>query len=1101
MPHIGNSETLPSIGSGAYIEVGKDDDGNLPINPTHDILLEDESRKIGLVLCDGKGKPLPENFSIVPYPKMASKIREGSAKYDDGIGPFSDEALINFSGGRGVRYRDEKAGSYYEGFRADTRQEGRAQISAAETFIPGIRHYQENWFGDNKDYEWEDVGQLGYTQEFTADADYNMSEIRWLWRRTGYIVPGGGIPPSFMTITLKVKNGATLGTFNILNPYDTFGEDEPGRDNCGHFGNDHNMKTMVLSAYQLTDGAAEIIALTSGTVYEIVITSVFWGGTALNDDHTVKILTDGSNLYYRVLDDTVDFKCLYFEYLGGYYCITQPIDRSASKLYLLGKRGLADSNAGQMGKLIDGSNPFTADELIGGIVHIVGGTGMAEEKPFRYVTDNGVGDATVDEDWIIQHTTNTAYYVEYNKYTLIKTFNYYATDVEVADRVIHIAFGQDDYHHWLRYGNDDGVWTEEYSSNPVYAWRANHLLAIHNPVYPERRQVFDLYVARNMKSYLDRDYPNNVMMMTTPPLWGTPMFVLGQLVDNAPWIYSQDENAPNIDVYSDRGWFAVDAAAAFTTGSIAERRMPAVDMSQAEMISFSLSSNIGFDAGDLYLTFGDGKDEWSVDLPQIIAEDDMHDKKKWYVVKLQEPVSPKTGAGDMPDWTKIDRVLLKSATDLGAYKLKFGESGFLLINRDFNNNRYELGMNENINKLIEYGGGAGQETKKPWVITDKWFYYIENGEIKPLYLPELKEYAHYKNGQAVIVWGVYLVANVGETVQRYYQGRMDSIGPDRGDFPTGKIPGSFAGYGGQFFSSFGNRILVRRNSVWHELYNGGMWSGIDEGHGLSWREVGEVTTMDIRGMADKSDRLYFNNGADVGYIPLEARPESKKGKDYWNYGPEAVIRTSVITSSRREVEKYFNAVRVVAEYLDVNGDDANGLGPDTEQWVEISYKTSEDTDWQILDGIYDTMPVERIQFSDDYDVEGLSIELEIRLYTANSDYSPQLMAVIVESMERIKVNFSRQLQCRLYAGNDKTKLEGDTVGVGADDQTGEQKWTLLKTWMNRVLPVLMKTNSVFVPETYVFIEPVMHRPVMVKRDANDNEMHIFPFTVTEVWDE
>lgn len=1100
MPYIGSSEKLPATGSGANVKVGTDPNGDMYKNPTHDIeLIDSDDLKIGLVLCDGQGKPLPENFSIAPSPKMASKIREGRGKHDDQIGPFSDEALVNFSLGRGVRYRDEKAGAYYEGFKADTRIPGRVTIAAAEKFIPGIRHYQENWFDDGKDYEWEDVGQNGYTQEFTADDDYNMSEIQMLWRRTGTTGHEGGEIPAMFTITLKVKGGATIGTYNIMQAYYKYVDDEVGGVQTGEVGDTHNMKTLLITSYLLTTkpgiggASAETIALTSGTTYEIVISSCGWI-VGLDDDHTFKLLTDGTNAYYRVLDDTVDFKCLYFEYKGGYYCITQPIDRTASKLYLLGKRGIADSNAGQMGKLIDATNPFVADELIGGIVHITGGPGYAEEKPFRYVTDNEVGNATLDEDWIIEHTTNTAYYVEYPKWTLIKTFSYYATDAKVADQVIHIVFGQDDYHHWLRYGNDDGTWTEEYSSNPVYAWRGNHLLAIHNPAYPERRQMFDLYIARNMKTYLDTTYPNNVMLMNTPPYWGVPMMILGQLVDNAPWIYGQDDYHPNVESYADRGWWAVDVAAAFTTGGMASRHMaPAIDMSKAEMLAFSLSSTIDFAAGDLFLRFGDGSNEWDVDLPAITEEDDIDSDWKWYVINLQAAVSPKAGGGDMPDWTKIDRVILRSATDKGAYKLKFGESGFLLLNRDFNNHRYELGMNEKITNMLEYGGGSGQETKKPWVLTDKWWYYIEDGQLKPLYLPEMKELSHYKNGQAACVWDVYMISNVGETAQRYYQGRLDSIGPDVGDFPTGKIPGAFVGYAGHLFGSWGNRILVRRNSAWHELYNGGMLAGIDPDHGLSWREVNEVTTMDIRGMADESDRLYFNNGADVGYIPLEFRPEAKKGKSYWNFGPEAVIRTSTITSSKREVEKYFNAVRIVAEYLDVYGDDANASS--VEQWVEISYKTSEDTDWQILEGIYDEMPAERIQFSDSYDVKGLSIELEIRLYTANSDYSPVLMAAIVENLERNKVNFSRQLQCRLYAGNDINKQDQP------DDQTGEQKWTYLKTKMNSPLPVKIKMNSTFTPETYVFIEPVLTRAVMIRHDANDNEMHICPFNVTEVWDE
>lgn len=1108
MPYVDSTENLPAIGSGADIAVGNDGNGDQYDLPTHDISLEDAgyedggagTRRIGLVLCNSQGVPLPESFSVAPYPKMASKIREGRGGYDDSIGPFSDEALEMFSGGRGIKYRDKKSDGYYEGFKADTRKKGAVYVGPAEKYIPGIRHYEENWYNDKGDtYKWYATEGNEFIVEFTTTAAFNMTEIQILMKRKGEI-------PTAPTLawTLRIKGGADVASASMTSPYtvnvhDAIKENQGNTD--GQFGDDYNMKLIVIGA-EFLDNPNTTIALTDATTYELVLAA---NGNA-DADNCYEILCDQSdNPYYRVLDDTGDFECIYIEYLGGLYCITQPADKTASKLYLLGYRGLADDNSGDKSLLNDSGASWVVDELIDGYAMVVGGPGSEEDKPFRLITDNTGTTATVDEDWIVTHTTDTMYYLMYDHWKLIKTFSYYVTDAKVAGRVIHLAFGKNQNHRWLRYGNQDGVWTEEYAAAPAYGWKADKFLPIQNTGYKSRRRMYDIYIAQNNEygagGNSDMYYPNNLMQMTTAPYFGTPLMILGLLEDTTPWHDASPQHEPgalNVDVYPDRGYMAIDVAEPFGTGSLASRKWAtARDMSKAEMIGFGLKSSIDLAAGDLQLEFVDGLDAWLVDFPAITAEDDMHDEFRWYVVKLQEPESPKVG----DDFARFDGIIeleIKSTVDKGAYKLKFAEPGFVLLTRNLNNNRYEFDEREKINNLLEFGGGSGQASKKPWIITNQWFYYIENGELKPLYLQELKKFKHYKNGLAACVWDVYLVANVGHTVQRFYQGRLDSIGPDKSDFSPEKIPSSLVAWGGHLFGSFGNRIMVRRNSVWHEYWNGGMQAGVDPDHGLSWREYDTVNSLYILGMEDEPDKLFFNRGADVGYVQLVLNPQehiqtSSAGSKY-KFGPEAVIRTSVITSNKREIEKYYHAVRIVQQNLNVNGGKGSGVG-----YVEIAYRTSEDdtpdVGWNSVEDHFEDTPKERHQLTTDYDVKGTHIELEIRINNYSNNISPVLQAVILENLEREIVNFSRQLQCRLYAGNDIDKQNKH------DDQTGEQKWAQLKTWMNSPLPVKMKTNSKFVPETYLFIEPVISTPVIIRRDAKDNEMYICPFSVTEVHDE
>lgn len=1040
------------------------------VDPSHHLKLTDSSStELGLICADAQGNRV-SRVGVNPYPTMASQLRQGRGKHADRVPPFEDIPLSDFSGGMAMLHHDEDASKYLEGYRMDTSQAGRMMLGGRERYTKGIRDFNESVPSGSIRSDFASLFTGGATSvqsaTFTVSAINGTSyagdkAIVWLKKvgsPTGNVTltlikDPDGTPSTEQTVTYAAASCSVAAPYAV--EFDWTGTETMADADAGW---------AIKVAYSAGD------------------TSNYIG---------VHGFSATSTPYYRVLDNTGAYNMLFFEYRGGFYGITQPEDRGNSSLYILGTRALADANTGNLDRLADSDKNFSSagyDVQVGDLVKIVAGPGSEEDQPWRSVTAAYDNYVEVSPDWVIEHTVNTEYVIITDTWELLDVndtgtdFGAYVTDVAVTDRVIHIAMGQDDEHHRLRYGNNDGTWTFEGevggTTEAQELWEASKFLPVRiDRNVPERETYFDLWVARNHQyssTSTDTVYPNNIMKLAVPPYWDSPYFYLGQLTDNLPWIKNE---YTNVDSYADRRWAAIEWNATFTTGSIAAKALdPPVDMSEAELILFSMSTDTELAANDLTLTLGDGDDTLVLNFPQIFAEDDMNSSRRWYEIPLHAAASPPSGS-DFPDLTKIDRVLIKVAVDKNAIvKIKLGKDGMLLASRDALE-KYSLDFGERINNMVEYGGGAGQVSRKPWVGTNKNLYYVESGQLKPIYLRELEELEHYRNCEGMCVNDVYLYFNQGEKIQRYYAGHLDNVGPDAEyGLPEARrgIPCSMASYPGKVLScvdagtSGTSTVMYRKNHGWHEFYRAPL--------------AGErIKRIHVLGRDDITDQVFISEGSDVLWVPISVNPEYDSDYEHTNFGE---IVTSRVYGGLRETEKYYHALTTIQEEHIQGGEYAE---------IYIDYRTSESpTTWVAISDDFATVPRERNSLVSTNDVKGRWIQFRVRFETEINEYSPILVSLVLDAVERLDVNNTYSYTVELKEGT-----TNDLAGY-QETQTGVAKLTQLETWVDSPLPLTLNTCSAFEDDKLVFLEGVRKRVLYHTVDDKEQEVRLADLTLIEV---
>ena len=1016
--------------------------------PSHHLkLVGPASNEVGLICVGPGGKHIP-GVVVSPYPPSASRIAEGRSKHSDKNPPFTDIALQDFSGGFGVLHHDEDESKYLEGYMMATSQLGRPSLQGRPTYTKGLREFNEYQPATSVLMSWRQA--YGATNPdtvvsfTTSAAGYNADKAILYLRKVG--TPTGNVTVTLISGADTVEQTVVLAATDL--PYH--------------------------SPYYVEFDWTGVEALAGSTAYKININ--YEGGDASN---RIEIFYDATNgkFPYRVLDDTAPFTLRMFEYRGAIYGVTQPADRSNSKLYLLGYRGLADSNTGALTTTLDGTNQFTVDELIGYEVRIMGGPGSQEVQTWRTITDNEIGSVT-HATWTIEHTADTEYIITDDTWRLINALDFYCTDVAVTDRVLYLAAGPDDYLHRMRFGNNDQTWTFEGEigvSEVAEEFHASVLCAIPHKNIHGRRKTYDLFTARNNNYVGDKIFPNSITKYNTPPFWGSPYMAIGQLTDHRSWVA---EEVDNVIQSSDRMWARLDVAESFVTGVLCSKEFnPIIDISDAEIIATGIYTSVNMAEGDLKLRILDAKDN-SIELnfPAILAEDDSHDDFKWVEIDLHTlDNAPTPGYVDLSRVKKISLVL---NADKGAQVIKLGKSGIWAIARPDGAGQYALAFGERVNNLIEYGGSAGQVVRKPWVGTSRNVYYIEGDHLLPIYVREIEELEDERNCEMMGVNDVYVYFNVGKKVQRYYAGQLDNIGPEvLYPLPSGRAgyPCTFASYPGRAVVGYDSSaagfswVGYRRNHGWHELYRSPVT-------GQRIREIHSYARLSTL------DQLFISEGSDVLYVPLSTGPEQEASFPYANHGH---IQTSRIYGSLRETKNYYHALEIIQEAH------AKASTGDFSASVKAFYRTNNLAEWTEL-GDFDAVPNKEIKIGSN-DVGGNWIQFLLEFETLKAIYSPIMVVAVLDAVERtlIKNQYSYRIITR--EGKSKGKF-GST-----DALTGVQVVDQLNSWVNQELPLTLNSNSAYEDGKIVFIEPSTFR--MVHHDIEmpaGTEVRHFDLTLIEV---
>ena len=214
------------------------------------------------------------------------------------------------------------------------------------------------------------------------------------------------------------------------------------------------------------------------------------------------------------------------------------------------------------------------------------------------------------------------------------------------------------------------------------------------------------------------------------------------------------------------------------------------------------------------------------------------------------------------------------------------------------------------------------------------------------------------------------------------------------------------------------------------------------------------------------------------YVPISINPQTESGYKYvW----ESVLETSRFYGGLRETEKYYHAITLVTENLS-----------GTSQYIEVDYRTSENSSWTNISTAFNTSPRQRQSLVSTNNTVGRWIQFRFRSYTDDEDVTPVIVSAILDSIERLDVNDTYSYTVRLDAGKSLDLKETQ------ESDTGVEKLTQLETWVDSPKPLTLNTVSAFENNKTVFIEGMKKRPLYIRTDDVNKEVRIVDLTLIEV---
>jgi len=428
-------------------------------NPTHHISLRDrDGKKLGLILCDEKGMALSkEDLTLAKNPVETTALKQtsGNSSYDIFDYPYNPIVQDDLSGGRGSLDFERDSTKYYDSFRAKSGRANKAYLGPQETYAEGVRSMDQSIPGSVKWHTLTGDARHIY-KRFQTSASYTAA-LAWL------LVRINGTPDD-LTIAIYSDSAGDVGT---------------------------ELDSVTVAYTRMNDILSEWLnetisqALTSSTYYWIVVYAASTDNESNHWKIGVKDASDTSyysgafdstptaatfDLYYRLTNADAVRTCIPFTYKEGQYFVINEAS-GAPSLYLAGDRGTADSNSGQLSKLIDAtkSGVWETDEYAGSVVLIIAGAGRNEPQPWRTIVSNtSTGQAVVDDDWTITHDTTTEYVILSSKLTEITGHGLTApvTDVLVSTtQVIYFLQGDAVNIRRAKFETSGGAWTASYADD------------------------------------------------------------------------------------------------------------------------------------------------------------------------------------------------------------------------------------------------------------------------------------------------------------------------------------------------------------------------------------------------------------------------------------------------------------------------------------------------------------------------------------------------------------------------------------------------------------------------------------------------------------
>ena len=787
---------------------------------------------------------------------------------------------------------------------------------------------------------------------------------------------------------------------------------------------------------EITDTLAEFmrftfdtVTLTNGTTYYIRVhsgegtTSDYWQvGCNATPAYSTYISANGTSyetanfeMYYRVANAQSGYTDKFFVYEQLLFSVRCQGQNGTPILRMNGDIGKITSATSTT--VTDSSKAWTADQWKGARIGLVYGEGAQEHVDcWRTITGNTATAITVDEDFVITPSANAVYII--NDTPLWKTITghgltAHVTDIHVIRGVVY--FAQGDYTDVIKMRWNNGAF--EYKT--LTGIKATFLQSVRD------RNGMMLYRARNDDSK-KRTVDRSVLL---------------------DWMGTE------------KTWTKITTAVTTTNGGV-------------------VTSSVDFSAGDydslLYkITIGDFTNSKQA-CKLVITLQESEDNKAFQSVQSVTATADGIWYINAHCQYRYRRFqLIPSGTDCSANNIEFTTTQI----PHFEDKVYLLDNYGKITKLFEYGS---EQEKSLWIFQEGMVSSInktENTEdtyhLDRINIDELQTTAEEHNGKAVGTADVYLLWSWLNGLQRYYNTQLEGKGPDHDEgLPKdkrGRVT-QILPYPSNFFVSIDagdegySTVMLFNGSGWHNIYTAPA-KGI---------RISDIAFQPIYG--NRPDRLWINLGNDCIWLAMPSRIIYALHDEYAEYTHESVVVSSWLTGGMAEVDKLWQSLSIMADYL---GDTCT---------IEADYQLDDEEAWHpIPNNPYDTSPQQEEIFArDNESVNGKKLRYRLRLQTTDMTKTPKVNVVLIKCLGRVDIKYSYSFAFR------NIQYKADLAGDYEDLEPYELD-AILSEWANSLATLRMNSAYKIYDNKRVFLDALQTSVVYEK-----GEGYLSQITLTEI---
>lgn len=546
-------------------------------------------------------------FHRNPLSPTALKTSSGGAQYDDLELPFMAREQKDWSGGRGQKRLADDTTRYLDAYAVDTSHAGKSYLAPRARYGRKIRIANDVTLEDHSPFALEGDFKISAFQ-FTADS-------AWTGTLTYVYVP--------------LQKVGTPGT--LYCEIWTDGSDLP----VAKIGASDTLTAgqMVDTLWRTHRFSPTGITLTPGQQYWLVLYdsgapdednywNILYGGVAAalhafrpNTGSSWESTTDAA-CQFRITDSEADIKAHFFDYKRATYALRTTVATSAtSELWMNGDRGTADSNSGNLDRLVDATKAngigydWANDQWNGCVVLIVAGPGSEEEQPWRVIIDTvvsgGSAYVTVTPSWKTTHTTFTEYVIlGSDQWQRVDSTASGTTALPIvatgkpaiAGDYVYFPGGYGVLPYYYRaYNNSSGVWTHQIAQTTDIPY-ARHFLVIGEELYGA---LHDPVLSEDTQNYVwrGRHYPVGSGVKAD----------LGEVFPtDLPW---DGREITNVTSSKTGDYVKFLLASGFTTGVVAVKNFAeGIDITSGDYLAAKMRLSTTSASGDLKLVLSDQED-------------------------------------------------------------------------------------------------------------------------------------------------------------------------------------------------------------------------------------------------------------------------------------------------------------------------------------------------------------------------------------------------------------------------------------------------------------------------------------------------------------